>query len=39
MIAGVSGKIEAVGSNWLIIDVGGISLQVFVPSSTLSTQE
>lgn len=38
MIAGVSGKIEAVGSNWLIIDVGGISLQVFVPSSTLSTQ-
>lgn len=38
MIAGVNGIIEALGSNWVIVDVGGVSLQVFVPTSTLSTQ-
>ena len=37
MIAGVKGTIESLGSNWVIVDVGGISLQVFVPTSTLST--
>ncbi len=37
MIAGLSGKLEAVGSDWAIIDVGGISFQVFMPTSTLST--
>jgi holliday junction DNA helicase RuvA len=37
MIAGLKGTIEAMGSNWVIIDVGGISFQVFVPTSTLST--
>jgi holliday junction DNA helicase RuvA len=37
MIAGLKGTIEALGSNFLIIDVGGISFQVFVPSSTLSS--
>jgi Holliday junction DNA helicase RuvA len=37
MIAGVKGTIEALGSNWVIIDSGGISFQVFVPTSTLST--
>jgi Holliday junction DNA helicase RuvA len=37
MISGVSGIIEAIGSNWVIIDVGGISFQVFLPTSTLST--
>ncbi|MDD5701668.1 MAG: Holliday junction branch migration protein RuvA [Dehalococcoidales bacterium] len=37
MISGVSGIIEAIGSNWAIIDVGGISFQVFLPTSTLST--
>lgn len=37
MIAGLKGTIEAIGSNWVIIDVGGISFQVFLPSSTLST--
>src|SRR5512136_2400967 len=37
MIAGVKGKIEAIGSNWVIVDVGGISFQVFLPTSTLST--
>jgi Holliday junction DNA helicase RuvA len=36
MIAGVKGTIEAIGSNWAIIDVGGISFQVFLPTSTLS---
>lgn len=37
MIAGLKGTIEAMGSNWVIIDVGGISFQVFAPTSTLST--
>ncbi len=37
MIAGVKGTIEAIGSNWVIVDVGGVSYQVFVPTSTLST--
>jgi holliday junction DNA helicase RuvA len=37
MIAGLKGTIEAMGSNWVIIDVGGVSFQVFVPTSTLST--
>jgi holliday junction DNA helicase RuvA len=37
MIAGVKGTIEAIGSNWVIIDVGGISVQVFLPTSTLSS--
>ena len=37
MIAGVKGTIEAIGSNWVIIDVGGLSFQVFLPTSTLST--
>lgn len=36
MISGVKGTIEAIGSNWVIVDVGGISFQVFVPTSTLS---
>jgi len=36
MIAGLKGTIEAVGSNWVILDVGGISFQVFLPTSTLS---
>jgi holliday junction DNA helicase RuvA len=37
MIAGVKGVIEAIGSNWVILDVGGISFQIFLPTSTLST--
>ena len=37
MIAGVSGTIEAIGSNWALIEIGGISLQIFLPTSTLST--
>src|ERR1039458_2935705 len=37
MIAGLKGTIEAMGSNWVIVGVGGISFQVFLPTSTLST--
>jgi holliday junction DNA helicase RuvA len=36
MIAGIKGLIEAIGNSWVIIDVGGVSFQVFVPTSTLS---
>jgi Holliday junction DNA helicase RuvA len=36
MIAGVKGKIEALGSNWVVVDVGGMSFQVFLPTSTLA---
>jgi Holliday junction DNA helicase RuvA len=37
MIAGLQGKLQAIGSNGAIINVGGISFQVYVPTSTLST--
>jgi Holliday junction DNA helicase RuvA len=37
MIAGLHGKLESLGSDWVIINVGGISFQVYVPTSTLST--
>ena len=37
MIAGVHGKLESLGSDWAIINVGGISFQVYMPTSTLST--
>src|SRR5512135_2276736 len=36
MIAGVKGRIESLGSNWVVLDVGGVSFQVFLPTSTLS---
>jgi holliday junction DNA helicase RuvA len=36
MIAGVKGTIESIGSNRVIVGVGGVSLQVFLPTSTLS---
>ena len=36
MIAGLRGKVEAVGTDWAIINVGGISFQVYMPTSTLS---
>jgi holliday junction DNA helicase RuvA len=36
MIAGIKGTIEAIGNNFIIIGVGGVSFQVFLPSSTLS---
>jgi len=37
MIAGLRGKLEAVGTDWVIINVGGVSFQVYAPTSTLST--
>jgi Holliday junction DNA helicase RuvA len=37
MIAGLRGKLQTIGSNWAIIDVGGIGFQVYMPTSTLST--
>ncbi len=36
MISGIKGKIEILGSNYVVIGTGGISFQVFVPTSTLS---
>ena len=37
MIAGLRGKLESLGSDWAIINVGGIAFQVHMPTSTLST--
>jgi len=37
MIASLNGKIESMGSEWAIINVGGIGFQVFMPTSTLSS--
>lgn len=37
MIAGLHGTLESRGSNWAIIKVGGVSLQVYMPASTLNT--
>ena len=37
MIAGLHGKLESLGGDWAIIDIGGISFQVYMPTSTLST--
>jgi len=37
MIASLHGRLETLGSDWAIIDVGGIGFQVYMPTSTLST--
>ena len=37
MIASLNGKVESLGSDWAIINVGGIGFQVYMPTSTLST--
>ena len=37
MIAGIHGTLESLGSDWGIINVGGVSFQVYMPTSTLST--
>lgn len=37
MIASLHGTLESLGSNWAIINVNGIGLQVYMPTSTLST--
>ena len=36
MIAGLHGRLESLGSDWAIINVGGIGFQVYMPTSTLS---
>jgi Holliday junction DNA helicase RuvA len=37
MIAGLSGKLEARGTDYAIVNVGGVSFQVHVPTSTLTS--
>ncbi|MFC1870257.1 Holliday junction branch migration protein RuvA [Chloroflexota bacterium] len=37
MIASLNGAPESLGSNWAVINVGGIGFQVYMPTSTLST--
>jgi len=37
MIASLHGKLETLGNDWAIINVGGIGFQVYMPTSTLST--
>ena len=36
MISSLYGKLESLGSDWAIINVGGIGFQVYMPTSTLS---
>ena len=36
MIVGVRGVLEAVGPDWVHIQVGGVSLQVYVPAAAIS---
>ena len=35
MIAGVRGVLEAIGRDWIHLQVGGITLQIFVPASSI----
>jgi Holliday junction DNA helicase RuvA len=37
MIASLQGKLESLGSDWAVINVGGVGFQVYMPTSTLST--
>ncbi len=37
MISSLHGKVESLGSDFAIINVGGIGFQVYIPTSTLST--
>jgi len=37
MIASLQGKLESLGSDWAVINVGGIGFQVYMPTSTLGT--
>ena len=34
MISSLNGKLEQLGSDWAVINVGGIGFQVFMPTST-----
>ncbi len=37
MIASLRGTVESLGSDWAVINVNGIGLQVYMPTSTMST--
>jgi Holliday junction DNA helicase RuvA len=37
MIAGLRGKLESLGTDWAVIDIGGVAFQVHMPTSTLSS--
>ncbi|MFC2008265.1 Holliday junction branch migration protein RuvA [Chloroflexota bacterium] len=37
MIASLRGRLEALGGDWAIVNVGGVGFQVYMPTSTLST--
>jgi Holliday junction DNA helicase RuvA len=39
LIASLEGKLESLGSDWIIVNVGGIGFQVFIPTTTLSQLE
>ncbi|MBI2936095.1 MAG: Holliday junction branch migration protein RuvA, partial [Chloroflexi bacterium] len=36
MITGLRGTLESMGGSWAVLAIGGVSLRVNVPSSTLS---
>ena len=36
MIASLTGKIEALGADYAVVNVGGVGFQVFMPASTLN---
>ncbi len=36
MIASLKGKLESLGGDWAVVNVGGIGFQVFMPTTTLS---
>ncbi|MFC1942623.1 Holliday junction branch migration protein RuvA [Chloroflexota bacterium] len=36
MISSLQGKVESLGSDWAVVNVGGIGFQVYMPTSTLS---
>jgi Holliday junction DNA helicase RuvA len=35
MISSLHGRLEALGTDWVIVNVGGVGFRVFVPTSTL----
>ncbi len=37
MISSLRGRLEAIGSDWAIVDVNGVGYHVFLPTSALST--
>ena len=37
MIASLHGRLESLGIDWAVINVGGIGFQVYMPTSTMST--